>query len=379
MFVSLITGTRPQIIKSVPVLTALEQNDIDCEFIHTGQHYDYTLADSFISDFELKPPVNLNIGAGPPPTQIARIIERLSKHLLKIKPSYIIVPGDTNSALGAAITGFMLDIPVCHLESGLRIFDFTLKEEINRRLIDHGSSGLFTPTNTATDNLSREQVQGSVFQIGDTMYDILKKRLPLLSEESFRNEVRTNLEIDFDTFAVVTLHRRETVDSPKILTQVISALNRLDFPIIFPIHPRTKTRLRELSLEIDTSHIKIVDPLPYDDFIALVADSKLVISDSGGLQKESYLLNVPTVTLRNRTEWVETLQAEANVLSDLTIDDILFKCNQMFAKKLENSPDVFGDGNAAKRIPPILESGEIVTPRDIYNKMYSTILKIDDF
>ncbi|MFW9888122.1 MAG: non-hydrolyzing UDP-N-acetylglucosamine 2-epimerase [Candidatus Thorarchaeota archaeon] len=376
MFVALITGTRPQIVKSAPVLKALETAGVEFEFIHTGQHYDYEMAGAFVEEFELIPPIGLGVGEGTPCAQISKIIEPICTHFGKRRPDYVIVPGDTTSALGAALACFKMDIPVCHLESGLRIYDFSLQEELNRRLIDHGAAALFAPTDVAVQNLNAEQVLGCVYQIGDTMYDILKTRLPRLSKASFRGEVRRSLNIEqYLEYAVLTLHRRENVDDRQVLANIVSALNSLEFDILFPIHPRTRSRLIEFGIELDQSHIRIIDPLTYDRFISLVADSKLVISDSGGIQKECYLLNVPLVTLRKRTEWIETIHAGANILSTLETQDVVDKCENMFAKKMKNSPDVYGDGNAAVKIPNILKSGEVEIPRDTNAKLYSKLLK----
>jgi UDP-N-acetylglucosamine 2-epimerase len=292
------------------------------------------------------------------------IFDKLGSHLKSTSPDYIIVPGDTTSAFGAAMVGFKMEIPVCHLESGLRRYDYRYQEEMNRRLIDHGSAGLFAPTQTAVDNLKLEDVLGRVYLIGDTMYDILKDRLSRYTDEEFRNKVLSSMNFSSDEYSLLTLHRRENVDSKENLTNIISAINKLDFPIIFPIHPRTKAQLEAFSIEIDTSHIQLINPLAYDEFMSLVASSKLVISDSGGIQKECYLLNVPLVSLHQRTEWVETFEAGSNRLTPLEQSAIIANCQEMYGKKLSNDPSVYGDGNAARKIPPILESGEISMPTD---------------
>lgn len=364
MRVALITGTRPQIIKSVPVMQALEEASIEYDFIHTGQHYDYELAGAFIDEFRLSPPTNLEIGPGEVPSQLAGILEKLSQHLKENRPDYLIVPGDTTSALGAALVGFKMEIPVCHLESGLRRYDFTYQEELNRRLIDHGSSLLFTPTQTAVENLKREDVLGQVYLIGDTMYDILKERLPKYTDRTFRRELLSDLGFSFNNYSVLTIHRRENVDNRENLTSIITAINKLDFPIIFPAHPRTQKQLEAFSLDLDSSRIHMTDPLSYDEFLSLVAASKLVISDSGGIQKECYLLNVPLVSLLQRTEWIETVQAGSNRLSSLEVNMIIKNCQEMYGKKLSNNPSVYGDGNAALKIPQILESNKPAIPTD---------------
>ena len=337
---------------------------MDYEFIHTGQHYDYELAGTFVDSFKLRPPHDLDVGSGDYCYQVYAIMKRLSECLKDNTPDYLIVPGDTTSALGAGLVGFKMEIPVCHLESGLRRYDYRYHEELNRRLLDHGSSGLFAPTETAVENLKLEDVLGKVYLIGDTMYDILKDRLPRYSDIGFREEVKAGLNVQQDEYAVLTLHRRENVDDPILLNRLVSAINSLEFPIVFPIHPRTKNAMHRYSLELNKAYVRVVDPLPYDQFMSLVAGSQLVITDSGGIQKECYLLNIPLVTLHTRTEWVETYKAGANMLTPIDAEVIVENCTVMYGKKLSNNPSVYGDGAAAKRIPPILESGEISMPTD---------------
>jgi len=367
LFVSLVTGTRPQIIKSAPVFRALEDADIEHEFIHTGQHYDYELAGAFINGLNLKGPIDLEVGSGSYCYQVQQIMQHLGTHLTETAPDYMIVPGDTTSALGASLVGFKMDIPVCHLESGLRRFDLGVQEEMNRRLIDHGSSALFAPTKTAVENLEAEQVLGRIYHIGDTMYDVLKSRLCEYSDSGLKRGLFDDLKIESDGFAVLTMHRRENVDSRRTLSKIVSAINSLDFPIVFPMHPRTRKRLAEFSIELESSHVQVTHPLSYDDFMCLLANSKLVISDSGGIQKECYLLDVPLVALQKRTEWVETVEAGACRLTTLEPESIVSSCREMFGKNLSNDASVYGDGSAAEKIPGILKSGEIGLPSDRRN------------
>ncbi len=363
MLVSLVTGTRPQIVKSAPVLKALEKAGVPFEFVHTGQHYDFEMSGTFVEEFGLGAPLDLGVGSGEYIDQLYLIMKRLSEHYAQHRPDYMIVPGDTTSALGAGLVGFKLEIPVFHLESGLRRYDLSFQEEMNRRLLDHGSSGLFAPTATAVKNLELERVLGRIFHIGDTMYDILKQHLPRYSNRRFRNHTLSELGLDVDDYAVVTVHRRESVDDVSHLAQIVSALNNLDFPVIFPMHPRTQSKMSQSALRFE-SHVHVVSPLGYDEFMSLVAASKLMISDSGGIQKECYLLNVPQVSLQTRTEWVETCERGANRLVPLEKGMIVEACKQMYGKKLSNDPSVYGDGRAAERIPPIITSGDVVIPTD---------------
>ena len=360
MKVTVVTGTRPQIIKSAPLIQELERVGADTSFIHTGQHYDYELASQFIEELSIKEPdYNLRIGSGTGVFQTTEILTQLSKVLSSERPDYLVVPGDTNSALGAALTGFKMDIPTCHLESGLRSFDMNMQEEINRRIIDHGAAALFAPTSTAIENLEKENVRGSVYLIGDTMYDILKDKLQTFRDDSFQNSTMEEYEINSDEFALLTFHRRENVDIPFRLRGAIDAFSKLECSIVFPMHPRTKKCLKENNIEL-SPNISIVPPLSYTKMMALVSRSSLLLTDSGGLQKEAYWLNTPCITIRDNTEWVETLEAGANILAAPTVDDITSKFSQMWKKKLNNDPAVYGDGSASIKAAKILDSGEIV-------------------
>ncbi|MFW9794255.1 MAG: non-hydrolyzing UDP-N-acetylglucosamine 2-epimerase [Candidatus Thorarchaeota archaeon] len=359
MIITVVTGTRPQIIKSAPLLHELENRGLQVNFIHTGQHYDYELAEQFVEEFAIKEPdVNLGVGSGTGVYQTTEILTRLSNALSSIETDYMIVPGDTNSALGAALTGFKMEIPTCHLESGLRSFDMEMQEEINRRLIDHGCAALFAPTDTAVKNLEDENVRGSIYQVGDTMYDILKNKLKEFTNKTFQNEVLDEIGAPEGEFAVLTLHRKENVDVPTRLKGIIEGLGRLEQTIILPIHPRTKQRLDDMNLEL-SSNVITIPPIPYVKMMAMVSRSSLLMTDSGGLQKEAYLLDTPCVTIRDNSEWVETFTAGANVLAAPNPDDIIQKTNQMWGKKLTNDPSVYGDGKASKKITDILLSREI--------------------
>ncbi|MBN2228005.1 MAG: UDP-N-acetylglucosamine 2-epimerase (non-hydrolyzing) [Candidatus Thorarchaeota archaeon] len=362
MLVSIVTGTRPQIIKSAPVIHAMRQQGVDYEFVHTGQHYDFELAQSFVNDFDLSKPFNLHVGSGDYCYQVYSTIERLSDHYQKNRPDIMIVPGDTTSALGASMVGFKMEIPVCHLESGLRRYDLTVQEELNRRLIDHGSSALFAPTPTAAENLELERVQGEVYMLGDTMYDVLKNRMKIFLDPPFQEEVLSKYNVSTGDYAIMTFHRREHVDVKSNLEQIVNAINQLEFPIILAMHPRTKKNLIDAHLELKSPNLRVVAPLPYDEFMCLMANAGLAISDSGGIQKESYILGTPLVSLHNCTEWVETLKYGKHRLGELKTDRILNDCKDLFGKRYESDPSVYGDGKSAEKILPILLSGEVKIP-----------------
>ena len=359
MQITVVTGTRPQIIKSAPLIHALYSTSLKVVFVHTGQHYDYELAAQFINELSINAPdYNLEVGSGTGVYQTYELMMRLSKVLDDNRPDYLVVPGDTNSALAAALTGFKMEIPVCHLESGLRSFDMRMQEEINRRLIDHGSAGLFAPTITAVQNLGKESVTGTIYHTGDTMYDVLKDRLRIFKDKPFQDSIIEKTSIDEDEFAMLTLHRRENVDFPQRLKAIVDGLDDVGRPIVFPMHPRTRARLQESALEM-SSNVSIITPVPYTEMMALVSRASLLLTDSGGLQKEAYLLNTPCVTIRDNTEWIETIDAEANVLASANRLDISRKALHMWGKRLKNDPSVYGDGKASSKIARILANGEI--------------------
>lgn len=359
MHVTLVTGTRPQIIKSAPLIHALEEEGAQITFIHTGQHYDYELAAQFIQELSIKrPDVDLEVGSGTGVFQTREIMIRLEDVLLSSPPDYLVVPGDTNSALAAALVGFKMDIPTCHLESGLRSYDMQMQEEINRRLIDHGSAGLFAPTETAVRNLEEENVAGSVHYTGDTMYDILKEKLEVFGNKSFQDEILEEIKLSGDEFALLTLHRRENVDVAERFRNIMEGLGRVEHAIVCPMHPRTRRRLLEQGLEM-SDNLVVIPPVSYTRMMALVSRSSLLLTDSGGLQKEAYLLNTPCVTIRDTSEWVETFEAKANVLTSPDPAEIEKNASMMWGKNLNNDPAVYGDGHASQKIARLLVSGEI--------------------
>lgn len=348
---ALITGTRPQIIKSVPILKEVKEvNSLEIIHIFTGQHYDSFLTDIFFQTLEVESPqYHLNVGSGDTEYHIRTIIDRANVILKSKDFKGIIVPGDTNSALAAALTGLFLRIPVLHLESGLRSYDMHMQEEINRRLIDHGSSVLFAPTETAVNNLKNESVLGKIIQCGDTMYDLLLARKRQIFDEELFKRTAESLKINKKEYIVLTAHRRENLlDSTKI-EKILGTIGVSGIPTIFPIHPHTKNILSEAKISVP-KNIIMINPLSYQDFLNLVANAGLVLTDSGGLQKETYLLGVPSITLRTSTEWVETVQKGANVIVGTNSEFILKEIDQMFNKKFKVDGSVYGDGNATKKI-----------------------------
>jgi UDP-GlcNAc3NAcA epimerase len=355
--IALIFGTRPQIIKSAPIIHEALKSDLELKIIHTGQHYDYKLSKVFIEEFNLpEPTVNLGVGSGSHAYQTGEIMLRLEKHLLKDKPSLMLVPGDTNSALAGALTSVKLDIPVAHIEAGARCYDMKMVEEINRRLIDHCSKLLFTPTTNCKNNLERESVTGEIHLTGDTMYDIFLK----FKDKADNSDILERLELSDKEYGLLTLHRAENVDDPIRLGSILKGIQKAKTEIIFPIHPRTANRLGEFNIPLNQSNIKPIEPIGYIDMLKLLKHAKLVLTDSGGLQKEAFWSQTPCVTLRDSTEWVETVAAGVNQVTGVDPEKIMQAIRNVeetykFLKKMFTT-NPFGDGHAAKRIIRVVES-----------------------
>jgi len=363
--VALILGARPQIIKSAPfIYLASRDKWINLSIIHTGQHYDYEMTKIFFEELNLPDPsVNLNVGSGTHAQQTARIMLRLEKILGRQKPDLVVVPGDTNSTLAGALTAVKLRIPIAHIEAGARSYDMKMPEEVNRRLTDHCSTILFTPTENCTKNLLKEGIEKSkIYQTGDTMYDVLLQQLP----KAEKTTILEHLNLEPKTYALVTAHRPENVDDQQNLRNIVEAIISLKkLTIVFPVHPRTQKQLKKTKLNKKLEkekHIKIVKPLGYHETIKLIKNAKLVITDSGGIQKEAFWLKTPCITTRENTEWIETIQLGANCLTGANKQKVIEKVKEIIKnekqinEKLQNMPNPFGDGEAAQKIIDVIKS-----------------------
>ncbi len=359
MKVTLILGTRPQIIKSAPLIhIANSDKQIELGVIHTGQHYDYEMKKVFFEQLDLPEPIaNLNVGSGTHAQQTAKTMIRLESILQKEKPDLVLVPGDTNSTLAGALTAVKLHMPVAHIEAGARSFDKNMPEEINRCLTDHCSSLLFTPTENCTENLLSEGInRHKIHQAGDTMYDVLLQQLPNV----VTTKILEKLKITSKTFALLTTHRPENVDNPKNLKHITEAMIKVKpLTIIFPVHPRTQKQLRKFNLYNKIKkqkHIYLIDPTNYHETLKLIKNAKLVLTDSGGIQKEAFWLKTPCITLRTNTEWTETIQLEANYLTGSNTNNIIKTINEILeheeqiSKKLQSLNNPFGNGKASEHI-----------------------------
>jgi UDP-GlcNAc3NAcA epimerase len=358
--IMLVVGARPQIIKSAPIIHASHAAiDIDLEIVHTGQHYDYEMSKVFFDELSLPDPlVNLNVGSGTHAWQTGEMMKRLERVVRNVQPRCILVPGDTNSTLAGALAAAKLGVPVAHLEAGARCADMNLPEEINRVLTDHCSHLLFAPTSNCTKNLLKEGISPArIFARGDTHYDAFRAH----THEISRQNLSRWLDMD-KPFVYTTIHRPENVDSDENLKEISHALLKLrSLQIVFPVHPRTKRRLRETGIwrKLKASaHVKFLSPVTYLQSLALTYQSSVVITDSGGLQREAFWLGTPCIVMRRTTEWPETLANKRTMLAPAKSTAVVKMVRHLLRtdtsdEKLPSHHKLdspFGDGHAARRI-----------------------------
>jgi len=370
MKIATVVGARPQFIKVGAVCRAIEKhnrhasskNRIDEILVHTGQHYDYLMDKVFFEELELRKPVyHLGVGSGSHAQQTGMMLERLEPVLEKEKPDGVVVYGDTNSTLAGALTAAKLNIPVVHVEAGLRSYVRSMPEEINRVVTDHLSTFLFCPTNQAVKNLAKEGIKPGagkiVRNVGDVMYDsilyyskIAEKKLTILKDLGF---LAPSSELRTPNYYLVTLHRAENTDDPKKLKSILKALNEIGrkIPVVLPLHPRTKKMIHTFCLLPRGRNIKLIDPVSYFDMLSLERQAKAILTDSGGVQKEAYWFRVPCFTLREETEWVETVRSGWNVLVGAATRRIVKEVNSLPGRKPSQKwKEIFGDGRASQRI-----------------------------
>lgn len=306
-----IVGARPQFIKAAALSRELRKKHNEI-LVHTGQHYDENMSDIFFEELDIpRPNYALGIGSGPHGAQTGAMLAGIETILLNEKPNWTLVYGDTNSTLAGALAAAKLHIPVAHVEAGLRSFNRAMPEEINRVLTDHIASLLFCPTQTALENLSREGITQGAYLSGDVMWDALQFARSRAREGS---DILQRLGLMEKGFLLATLHRAENTDDPARLRAILSAFDALAEPLVFPVHPRTQKALSALGWQ-PAAHIRLLEPLGYLDMVRLQESARLVLTDSGGMQKEAFWLGTPCITLREETEWVETLQAGWNALA----------------------------------------------------------------
>jgi UDP-GlcNAc3NAcA epimerase len=352
-----IVGARPQFIKCAPVSLELRKEHEEL-LVHTGQHYDPDMSDIFFEDLKIPhPDYHLDVGSGSHGKQTGAILERVESLLMTEMPDLVIVYGDTNSTLAGALAAAKLHIPVAHVEAGLRSFDRTMPEEINRVVTDHISDFLLCPTKTAIDNLTNEGISRGVYLVGDVMVDALMQNTDISEKKS---HIIKNLGLKRGNYYVATVHRPANTDVRKNLTEIIEAFRESGKTIIFPVHPRTKKFLREYGLLDSLSeNIRCIDPLSYLDMLQLMKHAKKILTDSGGIQKEAYVMGVPCITMRENTEWIETLTGGWNVL--VGADKGKIRAAILADVRTNSDNTVFGTGDAAEKIMQVLK-GSLVKP-----------------
>jgi len=350
--VAVVFGTRPCIIKQSPLIRALIKKKIPFYIIHTGQHYTYNMDGLFIESLELpKPKYHLSVGSKTHAKQTAEMIKRVEKVLLADRPRVVLVEGDTNTTLAVAIACSKLnDVKLGHVEAGLRSYDRTMPEEVNRILTDHASDLLFAPTPNSRRILLGEGVPDEkIWVTGNTIVDVVGRNLPIAREKS---TILSSLSLKPKSFSLMTLHRQENVIDCSRLDGIIQAVNslakKLDMTIIYPAHPRSCQTLKKYGIKIG-NNLKVIEPIGYFDFLKLMESARLILTDSGGVQEEACILGVPCVTLRENTERPETIEVGANYLAGIKYGTIRKAVETMLMRHGDWS-NPFGDGKAGERI-----------------------------
>ena len=342
-----VIGNRPQFVKASAVSRKLRRVAEEV-LVHTGQHYDDELSRVFFEELDVPPPDRqLGVGGGTNTEQTARMLAALEPLIDEVAPDAILVYGDTNSTLAGALVGAQAQVPVAHVEAGMRSFDRRMPEEVNRVVCDHLSALLLCPSATAVANLRRESVAGEIHDVGDVMVDVAMLMQPRARE---RAEPLRAYGVEPGHYVLATVHRAGNVDDPARLARLVDLLLALPHPVVLPLHPRTAERLRTAGLDEKlraAAHIRLAPPLGYLDFTALLCHARAVLTDSGGVQKEAYLAAVPCVTLRDTTEWVETVDLGWNVLVDLDTEAALAALER---RRPDEHPRLYGDGRAAERV-----------------------------
>ncbi len=363
MKIAVVVGTRPEIIKMSPVIRELQKRGIPHYVLHTGQHYSYNMDKLFFEDLELpQPDYKLDIGENGQTqgAQTGEMIKAMEKIFTDDRPDVVLVEGDTNTVLAGAISASKLHIKVGHVEAGLRSWDRNMPEELNRIMTDHISDYLFAPTEPSRENLLREGIESDkIFVTGNTIVDAVYQNLEIARRKS---KIFEELGLEHGEYMVITAHRQENVDDPERLANIVEILNSLEYPAVFPMHPRTKKRLAEQGYRIDNPNVRIIEPLGYLDFLLLLSGARLVLTDSGGLQEETNILHVPCFTLRDNTERPETVTAGSNIIVGVGPDVVLRKVkelmeNKVLEDKMRGAEVVFGDGDASGKMIEILKKG----------------------
>ncbi|WP_416841513.1 non-hydrolyzing UDP-N-acetylglucosamine 2-epimerase [Haloferax sp. DFSO52] len=349
-----VVGARPQFIKAFPVSAALRREH-DEVLVHTGQHYDESMSGVFFDELDIpKPDYNLGVGSGTHAVQTAEMMQRLDTVIADEAPDIVLVYGDTNSTLAAALVASKRDPRVAHVEAGLRSHNWEMPEEVNRVLTDHCSDLLFAPSESAASTLESEGIHGGVYVTGDVQYDaILAVRQPAREYSTILDD----LDLQDDEYVLATVHRAGNTDDHTKLEAIMAGLADAGRPVVFPVHPRTENALQAAGLwsqVADDENILLVEPVGYLDFVRLLDGAERVATDSGGVQKEAFYLDKRCVTLRDETEWVETVDAGWNTLVGADTDAI--RTALQSTESLPEKPSLYGDGTAAERIVDVLST-----------------------
>jgi UDP-N-acetylglucosamine 2-epimerase len=348
-----VVGARPQFIKAAPVSREIRKIGTEI-LVHTGQHYDDNLSDVFFTELNLpEPDYHLGVGSGFHGEQTGEMLSKIERRIIDENPDVVLVYGDTNSTLAGALAAAKLNITIAHVEAGLRSYNKRMPEEVNRILTDHVSDILFCPSENSVRNLKGEGIKEGVFNVGDVMVDSL---LYAAEKASGSSTILERMGLAEDAFYLATVHRAENTDSRSRLKNILEAFIELDAPIIFPIHPRTRKAIDKFQLEqfLHDTNIMLIEPLGYLDMVHVEQTAKMILTDSGGIQKEAYWLETPCVTLRKETEWVETVDLGWNKLAGADKAKIL-DIIRTFTKP-DKHPPLYGDGKAGERIARILHN-----------------------
>lgn len=358
MKVVTIVGARPQFVKAAALSRVIRKYHTEV-LVHTGQHYDNNMSDIFFEELHIpKPDYNLGVGSGSHAKQTGDMMVGIEEILLKEKPDYIILYGDTNSTLAGALAACKIHVPIIHIEAGLRSFNTMMPEEMNRILTDRISKLLFCPTDTAVDNLRNEGIIQGVYNVGDVMCDAVLYYSQIIEEQGkdhyFKRLEKMTGQPDPNRWYLATIHRAENTDDIQKIKRILDAFEEFEYPVIFPVHPRTRAMVMDMMEKHKYQNIIVTQPVGYIDMLFFAKYAEKIVTDSGGLQKEAYILQTPCVTVREQTEWVETLQGNHNILCRPEKEDILEKVYNIPVDE-DYTAKYYGDGHASEKIVDLIQ------------------------